>query len=71
MKESQNEARLFLTVLLAVFVALKLAGTLAWPWLWVLAPLWGPVALAITAILLGALIAVIRASFDFVKDILK
>ena len=24
-----------------LFIALKLTGVIAWPWLWVLAPLWG------------------------------
>jgi len=28
-----------------VFVTLKLAGIIAWPWLWVTAPLWGGYAL--------------------------
>lgn len=31
------------TGLLAVlFIALKLTGTVSWPWIWVLAPLWVP-----------------------------
>ena len=29
------------SVLLIVFVALKLTGNIDWPWLWVLSPLWG------------------------------
>jgi hypothetical protein len=28
-----------------VFVVLKLVGVIAWPWLWVLAPFWAPLAL--------------------------
>lgn len=28
------------SILLAVFVTLKLCGVISWPWLWVLAPLW-------------------------------
>ena len=39
--------RLFLEILLLLFVALKLAGLLTWPWLWVLAPLWAPILLAV------------------------
>lgn len=35
------------SVLGLIFVTLKLAGVIAWSWLWVLLPFWGPVALAI------------------------
>lgn len=27
------------------FIVLKLVGVIAWPWLWVLAPIWAPLAL--------------------------
>ena len=27
------------------FIVLKLVGVIAWPWIWVLAPIWGPLAL--------------------------
>jgi hypothetical protein len=27
------------------FIVLKLLGKISWPWLWVLAPIWGPIAL--------------------------
>ena len=30
----------FAAVLTAILAALKLLGILAWPWLWVLCPLW-------------------------------
>ncbi len=30
-----------------IFVTLKLLGAISWSWLWVLAPFWGPVALAL------------------------
>jgi hypothetical protein len=31
------------------FVVLKLTGHIAWPWLWVLAPFWIPLALVLAA----------------------
>lgn len=31
-----------------LFVALKLTGVIAWPWVWVLAPFWIPLAIALT-----------------------
>lgn len=40
-----------LTVLLVVFVVLKLTGLIAWSWWYVLAPMWVP--LALVAALLG------------------
>jgi energy-coupling factor transporter transmembrane protein EcfT len=42
-----------------VFIILKLCGVIAWSWLWVLAPFWGPLALALV-------LAVIAAPFVFV-----
>ena len=32
----------FFGLLAIVFIALKLAGYIAWGWMWVLAPLWLP-----------------------------
>jgi hypothetical protein len=36
----------FPTVLLTVFIVLKLTKTIAWSWLWVTCPLWIPLGLA-------------------------
>ena len=33
----------FCGVLAIVFITLKLTGTIAWSWLWVLSPIWIPV----------------------------
>ncbi len=30
-----------------IFITLKLTGHIAWPWLWVLAPFWIPIAIAL------------------------
>jgi len=43
----------FFALLFIVFVGLKLAGVIDWPWLWVAAPAWLPlvvVSLVVTAI---------------------
>lgn len=42
----------FFGLLGIAFIVLKLTGVIDWPWLWVLAPLWGPLALAIVFLLL-------------------
>lgn len=34
----------FCGVLAIVFIVLKLTGVIAWSWLWVLAPIWIPIA---------------------------
>jgi hypothetical protein len=38
------------------FVVLRLTGTIDWPWPWVLAPFWVPVALAFTIYLLALVV---------------
>ena len=35
----------FLGLLAIVFIALKLTGHIDWSWWWVLAPIWGPLAI--------------------------
>jgi hypothetical protein len=41
---NRNSSLKFVVLLMAVFIALKLCGVISWGWLWVLAPLWVPVA---------------------------
>lgn len=38
-----------------VFIALKLAGVIAWPWWAVTAPIWGPLALWLALVFLRGL----------------
>jgi len=35
----------FLSILGLIFITLKLTGSIAWSWVWVLAPFWLPLAL--------------------------
>ena len=37
----------FLEWLILLFIGLRLAGIITWPWVWVLAPLWLPACLVI------------------------
>ncbi|QOI68543.1 hypothetical protein dlv622_00025 [Klebsiella phage vB_KpnP_Dlv622] len=48
------------SVLGLIFVTLKLTGVIAWSWLWVLLPFWGPMALGLVLLLLAAAVASIR-----------
>lgn len=40
-----------LTLLQIAFIVLKLTKVIDWSWWWVLSPMWGPVAIAILAVL--------------------
>jgi len=42
----------FLGLLTILFIGLKLTGYIAWSWLWVLAPIWIPMAFAMVIILM-------------------
>lgn len=46
----------FATLLTLLFITLKLTGVIAWPWVWVLAPLWiGFIVAVLIAVVLYAL----------------
>ena len=47
----------FASLLTLIFITLKLVGVIAWPWIWVLAPLWITLALSLV---LATLIVVCR-----------
>jgi hypothetical protein len=42
-----------------MFIGLKIAGIIGWPWVWVLAPFWAPLAIAIVILLVAAIIIAI------------
>lgn len=48
------------TVLTIVFVVLKLIGTIEWPWIWVLSPLWIGTVIVLVIIGIALLIAWLR-----------
>jgi hypothetical protein len=52
------------TLLLVLFIGLKLTGYIDWSWWWVMSPLWMPLAVAI--IFIGYLI--FDYCIDFTKD---
>lgn len=47
------------TLLTVLFIALKLCGVIAWSWVWVLAPLWISVAIAVFFIIVSLIILAI------------
>ena len=48
----------FLGCLALLFIGLKLGRVIDWPWLWVLAPLWGPLGLVLCIVSTAAVVAV-------------
>jgi len=59
-QSSSGGAGLF-TILLVVFVVLKLTGHIAWSWVWVLSPFWIPIALVAAIAVVALLIAGVSA----------
>jgi hypothetical protein len=65
MNKSQGASGgILLPLLLVLFVGLKLGGIIAWSWWWVLAPLWGPFAIAAIVFVVVFLYAIIRRQKD-------
>jgi len=52
----------FAGLLAIVFITLKLTGYIAWSWWWVLSPLWIPLALVVTILLLVTIVGVATKS---------
>ena len=50
----------FCGLLTIVFIVLKLVGVINWSWLWVLAPSWIPLAIALIVFLIVVVIAFFR-----------
>lgn len=46
----------FCSLLGILFIGLKLGGIINWSWWWVLAPIWGPFALALLVIIVYIII---------------
>ena len=62
--EASSGLRLFLTLLLVLFIGLKLTNYINWSWWWVLSPLWIPIAAALSIVAAITLIAGIFAIID-------
>jgi hypothetical protein len=51
----------FMPLLALMFIGLKLAGYITWSWVWVLSPLWIPLAIALCILVLVAAITWARS----------
>ena len=50
-------------LLTVLFIGLKLTNIIQWSWLWVLAPLWIPVAIGVGLILIAVLMFLVKRLF--------
>jgi hypothetical protein len=58
----------FTGALAILFIGLKLGGVISWSWLWVLSPLWIPLAIGLVLLLLFGIGAVIAAVLSAIFD---
>lgn len=56
-----NLSGLLSTLLLVLFIALKLCGVIAWSWWWVLSPLWIPLLIGVVCVVIAVIIGGISA----------
>tara|TARA_Y100000034_G_scaffold136791_1_gene215806 strand:- start:3008 stop:3241 length:234 start_codon:yes stop_codon:yes gene_type:complete len=59
------------SLLLVLFVGLKLTGFIDWSWWWVLAPAWGPVAVAGVGAVLAVLVALVIGACGLIFGLWK
>ena len=52
------------TILAIVFMVLKLTGHIDWPWVWIFAPIWIPLAITIGILAVVGIIGLIVALKD-------
>lgn len=56
------------TLLGITFLILKLCNVITWPWIWVLAPFWIPVAIILTILIIIGLFLGIITVFNIIID---
>lgn len=54
MNKESSSGITFIGLLAILFIGLKLSNQIDWSWLWVLSPLWMPIAIVITVFLILA-----------------
>lgn len=55
-------------LLCIVFITLKLCGVINWSWLWVLSPLWIPIAITLVFVLVGIVIIILSSMISKLGD---
>ena len=57
-----------LGILGVLSVTFKLAGVIAWPWVWVLAPFWVPLALMVALFVVIVIVSVVNVLIEMVRE---
>lgn len=64
MRNKRRKGMGICSALLVAFIVLKLVGVITWTWLWVLSPLWIPLALLLGFLLVAIIIGGIVSIFE-------
>lgn len=63
-KNNNLKGEIFLILLQALFIILKLTGYINWSWWWVLAPAWASLAIAAVIVVFVILYKLIKRCFE-------
>ena len=63
-----NSAGGFSSLLLLLFIALKLTGHITWSWWWVLSPIWIPIAVTVLLFSIWVLVVYIKKKKEKKKN---
>ena len=55
-KATKSACPSFFAILTLIFIVLKLTGCITWSWVWVLAPLWIPLIIAVPLTIITAIV---------------
>lgn len=70
--KSSSSSSIGLTgVLFVVFLVLKLTGNIDWSWWWVTSPLWIPILLLLSIVIISLFVLTILVKFGFNIDLFK
>ena len=58
-------------VLFVVFLVLKLTGNIDWSWWWVTSPIWIPILLLLSIVIISLFVLTILVKFGFNIDLFK
>lgn len=67
-KRNATGESIFLSLLTVAFIVLKLTGVISWSWMWVLAPIWIPAALALAILLIVLLVVLVKETTKQVQQ---
>lgn len=64
---SGSTGGIFWTLLAVAFIVLKVTHLIDWPWVWILAPIWIPAAIALAAIVVVMIVVLTKEALRALK----